>query len=235
MLTTNKVLEIFQELDLYLDELTEENYQDRLIDPLMDAVDRELLPEFEIFTGASKVVLSFMDTDFVIKIPFNGTVDSVYDEETDDYCYSEFVPFCGAGEYYEDNAWDYCNLEVERFQAALDEEVDECFVETIYIGSVNHYPIYAQELVEMYDYSEHDFENSNKADELEKTSSLCKSNKVQCFHTNWLTDARKYYGEDFLIKLLKFIDNYCISDLHSGNLGYICGRPMIVDYASFEG
>ena len=175
--------------------------------------------------------MHFEGTDFVIKIPFNGTEEPCY-EDDDEY---NFVPFDGAGEYYKDNCWDYCNLEVERFQAALDEEVDKCFVETIYIGSVNNYPIYAQELVEMYDYSEHDFENSNKADELEKTSSLCKSNKVQCFHTNWLTDARKYYGEDFLIKLLKFIDNYCISDLHSGNLGYICGRPIIVDYASFEG
>lgn len=231
MLTTDDILKVFQELNLYLDELTEENYEYKLINPLMDAVDKELLPDFECFTGASKVVLHFEGTDFVIKIPFNGTEELCY-EDDDEYM---FVPFDGAGEYYEDNCWDYCNLEVERFQAALDEEVDKCFVETIYIGSVNNYPIYAQELVEMYDYSEHNFKNSNKADELEKTSSLCKSNKVQCFHTNWLTDARKYYGEDFLIKLLKFIDNYYISDLHSGNLGYICGRPIIVDYASFEG
>ena len=61
MLTTNKVLKIFQELDLFLDELTEENYQYRLIDPLMEAIDRELLPSFEVFTGASKVVISFVD------------------------------------------------------------------------------------------------------------------------------------------------------------------------------
>ena len=229
MITTTEILKIFNELDLFLDELTSDNYGDKLIEPLMEAVDIELLPEFEVFTGASKVVLSFMDTDFVIKIPFNGTLDAVYDDDTDDFCDYNFVPFYGR-----DGDWDYCNTEVERFQAALDEKVDECFIETVYIGSVNNYPIYVQELVDMYDSREFTYETSNKADDLEKTSSLCKSNHFNCFHTNWLTDARKYYGEEFLIKLLKFVKDYDIRDLHGGNLGYSCGRPVIVDYASYD-
>ena len=235
MLTTDDILKVFQELNLCLDELTEKNYEYKLIDELYEAVDREILPIFECFTGASKVVLHFEGTDFVIKIPFNGTEEACYEDDGEFYDEYEFVPFSGAGEYWDDNCWDYCSIEVERFQAALDEKVDECFLETKYVGSVNNYPIYAQKFAEIYCYGDRDYEHSNKADDLNKTSSICSSHHVKCFHTNWLTDVRKYYGEEFLLKLLCFIKDYEIRDLHSENFGYINGRPIIIDYASFDG
>ena len=93
MLTTDNILKVFQELNLYLDELTEENYEYKLINPLMDAVDKELLPDFECFTGASKVVLHFEGTDFVIKIPFNGTEEPCYEDDDEFYDEYMFVPF----------------------------------------------------------------------------------------------------------------------------------------------
>ena len=235
MLTTSNVLEVFQELDLYLDELTERNYEYKLMDELYEAVDREMLPNFECFTGASKVVLHFEETDFVIKVPFNGTEEPCCEDDGEFYDEYEFIPFSGTGGYWDDNRWDYCNVEVKRFQAALDEKVNECFLETKYIGSVNNYPIYAQKFAEIYCYGDRDYEHSNKADDLNKTSSICSSHHVECFHTNWLTDVRKYYGEEFLLKLLCFIKNYRIRDLHSENFGYIDGRPIIIDYAGFEG
>ena len=40
MLTTDDILKVFQELNLYLDELTEKNYEYKLIDELYEAVDR---------------------------------------------------------------------------------------------------------------------------------------------------------------------------------------------------
>ena len=49
-----------------------------------------------------------------------------------------------------------------------------------------------------------------------------------------MRDAINWYGENEIEKLLKFINDEKINDLHSGNLGYLNDRPVIVDYAGYN-
>lgn len=48
----------------------------------------------------------------------------------------------------------------------------------------------------------------------------------------WVQSVVDHYGSVMLYRLANFIKEYCISDLHSGNIGYIDGRPVIIDWLS---
>ena len=43
------------------------------------------------------------------------------------------------------------------------------------------------------------------------------------------------YGELAFDKLYDFLSDNNIQDLHSENIGYICERPVLVDFSGFEG
>lgn len=226
----SEIIKVFKELDdLDFIELTSENYNENILYTLDKAVEDNLLPKYEYFEGASKLVLHFCDTDYVIKIPFSGSLQYTYEDEDDEEGDYNFIEFCGA----EGEGWDYCNSEVIRFQWAKNEKVEKCFLETEYICSIDGYPIYIQQLATPYTSLECD-NTEFREDELKKTSKICETNYLKCFNVDWLTDVREYYGEAFLIKLLNFVKNYGISDLHNGNLGYIDNRPVIIDYAGYE-
>jgi hypothetical protein len=48
-----------------------------------------------------------------------------------------------------------------------------------------------------------------------------------------LTDFLDYFNERDLLKLSQHLSNNDIGDLHGGNLGYIEGQPIIVDYSGY--
>lgn len=49
---------------------------------------------------------------------------------------------------------------------------------------------------------------------------------------NWVAKAAFCYGNSALADLAKFVKDFQIKDLHSGNLGYIDGLPVIIDWFS---
>lgn len=55
--------------------------------------------------------------------------------------------------------------------------------------------------------------------------------KSKVDNKSWLETVAKFYGEDYLQRLVLFtLDNY-ISDLHDGNIGYYKnGKPVIIDF-----
>ena len=71
-------------------------------------------------------------------------------------------------------------------------------------------------------------------EDLEKVRSLCSSNNYDCFNTIWLSDVFNFFGEQLFYKLMNFIADCDIRDLHNGNIGYIGMRPVLVDYSSFN-
>lgn len=165
-------------------------------------------------SGATKGVLIFRELGFVIKIPFIG--------DDEDYFY-------GSG--YSDG-WNYCQTEEKKFEFAKECGLDRCFLETKFIGHVNNHPIYIQDYIEEIGGGSHYSNYTDK--ERTEMEDKCEGSGYNCFNPNWLLDAFKYYGEDTFYKLLRFIDDYDIDDLHGANLGYKGSQPLIIDYASFN-
>ena len=204
-------------------------------DTSYEYVDRYLLKQdpklaFYSATGASKYVITLPDVNWVLKIPFYGTMLEEYNEETDEYewVYSEF-----------DNAvmgedWtgsDYCSAEVYYWQQAAQYGLAKCFAKTEYIGTIRNTPIYRQEKAMIYDEIYH---HEYEEDFLEYIADLCSSVDGYCFSRTWLADFYIYYGEEKLFTLMRFLQTYHINDLHSGNYGYIKGRPVLTDYSDFQ-
>lgn len=171
---------------------------------------------FTYDTGATKGVLIFKELGFVIKIPFTHTCD--------------IEEFLGA----EDSGpgWNYCEVEEIKYQKAKMFGVEDCFAETILIGKIGEYPIYAQELATVF--TQDGSPSPKKSEEeYEKIEDMCE--KIgECFNRIWLSDIFDFFGERVFYKFLNFIYEFNISDLHDGNIGYIGMRPVLIDYSSFN-
>ena len=182
---------------------------------------------FDYATGATKGVLIFEQLGFVIKIPFcRNSEDCEYNSTYGEYecCY-----FTGADT---DNGWDYCEAEANKYERAEEEGLAQCFAKTKKIGNIDGYPIYMQELADIY--KSIDYQSSHTEEDSRQVSSICNSNNFYMFNIEWLSDAFHYYGEKMFHKLLEFIRTVGINDLHDGNIGYIGNRPVLVDYSSFD-
>lgn len=182
---------------------------------------------FDYATGATKGVLIFEQLGFVIKIPFcRNSEDCEYNSAYGEYecCY-----FTGADT---DNGWDYCEAEANKYERAEEEGLAQCFAKTKKIGDIDGYPIYMQELADIY--KSIDYQSSHTEEDSRQVSSICNSNNFYMFNIEWLSDAFHYYGEKMFHKLLEFIRTVGINDLHDGNIGYIGNRPVLVDYSSFD-
>lgn len=188
-----------------------------------------------IDSGISKAVIIAKGIDKVIKIPFNSMFSECdYDDaatyctelpNTDDFIYDFFCATLSSGE-----GWDYCALETEIYDLARQNELDLYFAEVSeWIDPTLRYPIYIQPRCKML---EEDDRFSDQ--ELEKVSTYCHSKDINCFNPYWILDFISFYGETEFERLSNFLKENNITDLHGGNLGYLDGCPVIVDYASFR-
>lgn len=135
--------------------------------------------------------------------------------------------------------WDYCLAEVKRYEKAKELGIEKSFLKTFYVGDINGYPVYAQEKVDF---------SSNNADSI---VDRCKHKKVKRYikkiggaleewillrnpvEDDWGIETFKYYGFQYCKKLFSFIDDENINDLHSSNIGYLKGHPVLMDYAGW--
>jgi hypothetical protein len=183
---------------------------------------------YEFFSGATKMVLLFKELDRVIKIPFNGDWYSEWDddkdEEEDQFCFYE----CAS----EECSWDYCNLEVNIWEAANKIGLGECFAKTERIGFINGYPVYAQEKCMTWSY--HKTSRQYSKEKIQEVKDYFKSDShYYCFNEYWLSDFLDYYGQEMFDKFCEFIDDRGINDLHNGNIGYAGDRPVLIDFSGF--
>lgn len=212
-MTELEILDILKDCDL--DQLTAETCEKQFIYNLPDLND--------YFIGATKVVLDFPHTDFVIKIPFSGFY--LFDP-------NEYVPFQRA----EDNANndDYCAAEVLRYSEAKREGLEFLFAETALLGYVNGHPIYKQNKCTCFcDLNYTSKQDSISKDLVNTALSVCDTDERNCFNPYWLAEVLQSYGFKILTRLLDFLRDMDINDLHDGNIGYFNGQPVLIDYASF--
>lgn len=183
--------------------------------------------------GASKMALIPDDSTYVLKIPFNGSWSWIEDEDEDNEI-EVFDIFEGA-ENNEDY-WNYCEVELNRYNLAVEEEVSEFFATTKFFGYTkgkNSFPVYIQEKINPFKYTEgKTYSREEIRNTYNKFSSL---GLYYDFDTVWVLDAIKYYGFEKVIKLFMFIEKNDIADLHIGNYGYaLDGRPVILDFSNFN-
>ena len=194
-------------------------------------------------SGASKFVIlldDIEDFDLVVKIPFAGRNQEIWNREkkcyeNQDFCYFE----CAADGK---DGWDYCAAEYNIYKAAEAEGLNACFAAVDVLKTKLKYPVYMQEkAVSFSDYyydeeSEHYSEDESKYtdEQLDSTREKCRENKINSFNTLWLTDFIQYYGADMFVKFSQFIRAKNINDLHGGNIGYIGNRPVLIDYSGWD-
>ena len=201
---------------------------------IIDRVDTNVYYSDKYDTGATKLVLfpkAELNLDIVVKIPFTHSEDKEWGpDEDDNWKPGEYYPLCGA--FYGDG-WDYCKAETLYYEHAVEEGIEFAFLKTELIGySDDFHPIYIQKKAEMLESRE----ESHKKDwtECQLASNFCTSNHLDCFSDYWVADFLNCYGEEAYKKLHDFLADFHIWDMHSGNLGYYNGKPVIVDYGGYH-
>ncbi len=212
----DELLNIFANCDFEGD-IHSNNFKEKIIDHLP----QDFICDYD--NGVSKVCIIPVQTNFVIKIPFNSSKDNYFYEEE-----SEF--FCNANSCF-GHEWDYCFTELLLYNLAKKEKIDKAFCKTRLLGCVNNYPIYIQEkastvrsLIKKVD---------NISSIKKKGIKYCQEKKFSCFDSSWIGDAIQYYGEKRANKIMSFIDKHQIGDLYEDNIGYIGNRPVLIDFSDY--
>lgn len=214
-----EVLNLFK--NCIFEDLCEDAYDEQILANLPENLD------YIYESGATKVVFIIENLDYVVKIPFHGRIEYGYGEDEEDI----FEEFSGAVAVEGSNCWDYCKEEVFYYQKAKEKNIEKFFLETSILGYSNdNYPIYMQPKARIFNYSK----SKSLSEEEQIITNRLKSKCDTWFSARWIRDAINWYGENEVEKLLNFINDEKINDLHSGNLGYLNDRPVIVDYAGYN-
>lgn len=189
-----------------------------------------------VTNGITKAVIIIPNSEYVVKIPFNGYFDctSEYNEETKEYEEGEryFTHFENANDLGEDYAecWDYCENERIKYNNAVDAGFGEFFPETRYYREKDGFPVYLQEKCKTYSF--HSCTPSEEATEKSRSNK-----KLRCqADSRWVAAAVDYYGEERVEKFITYLnENNLGYDLHDGNLGFgKKGNPIILDFSGYR-
>ena len=186
---------------------------------------------FILASGVSKVAIIPKEKNYVIKIPYYGK----YRKSNGIKCfYPYFSSISKSG--------DYCKSEEIIYNKAKANGLDTFFAEIEQIGKIKSIPIYVQRKAVIFEdvyYPEDDEEENLNEREVSifKTITTKYSDLVEDEYLpiSWMKDFIFSYGELAFDKLYNFLSDNNIQDLHSENIGYICERPVLVDFSGFEG
>ena len=216
------------------------NLEDESYEWIFDWLETNITPyldeEYEICHGVSKVVLVPADGDYVIKIPFNGTYESCYDDNGDfeDEIWNEFY------NAPEECGWDYCATEVEVYEKAKEYNVECFFVKTeLLCTSKNFHPIYIQEKAKT--------RNSVARDELMKPSEKSLKEYKEKYKKDfgsmgvlrdeeWIALCLDKYNIDIVERFVNFLnDNAFVNwDMHGENYGFrLDMTPCLIDFSDW--
>lgn len=181
-----------------------------------------------VMNGMTKVCIAFYDMpQYVIKVPIRSNhefdvdgydyqgafveLGAISDDENVDVCWPES----------HDEPWNYCAAETVYTRLAETAGVGDCVLGTYYLMDVNAIPIYvslaAEAELDVDDcgskwYSDMEYNNSKG-----KTAEVLKERWCELGE-----DIGTYfvlsYGVDKFRKLVKFIADYQVTDLHDGNI-----------------
>lgn len=169
----------------------------------------EKIDGLNVAYGETKAVLIYRDWDFVIKIPRYCRYDT-----------------------------DYCELEVNKYQSAKDFGVEKILLETRYFATAGTIDLYIQP---RFSCSHADFNGYNKLNKklhhLQKRPIVRRINETMYDYTDetWIARALQLYGKKFFLQFEKWTNQERVGDLHNNNIGWLKGRPIILDYSGYYG
>lgn len=217
--------------------LTELNWED-VIERNMKGV------PYKTASGVSKCVFMFRDfPNLVVKIPFSGYGTDIEEDLDNEEPYEDYSNAAwGCGDHALLRDWDYCEAEATVYNDALRAGVADFFAETAYIGAIDNHPIYIQEIATIYsdvccDYAGKYTKEERKAYRSKVVSagnSTITHNDCWIVNQTWFSELIEEYGAVAASKLIAFLIDEGVDDLHIDNLGFIDGKPVIVDYSSFN-
>lgn len=260
ILTEKYILECLEKYCDLDEDLCDKSFYSKVVAPLEK--EQPFKSNWEYAHGVSKGVLIFDDLDYVIKIPFYGEYcpsEDYYEKQkeyrkvdTDGFSYIEdsfWEDIDGDMQYYQVDSfggaviykcsadfsgWDYCRVEEVQYQLAETAGIERFFAKTVCIGCINNWPIYKQERAVIFDDSDFSVKEKKTDEDYNKVQSL--ERQLDYYISDeWVIDFIEYWGEESYCKLIAFLTNWQISDLHSQNIGYVNGAPCLIDYSSFEG
>lgn len=182
--------------------------------------------------GASKLVIIEKDKDYVFKVGFEGYWDSEVDidEEGNETwnSYDRYFDYCS----------DYCELEynlyndaktffpgAERFLAAVD-VVTPYTTRGIYIQERARFNIKKDTTI-----------SDNEIGEKIRSNSQTHGDAIGKLPDNWLESAIAYtiknHCEEDFENFLNWLEENKINDIHSGNVGMIGDRPVLIDFSGY--
>ena len=199
--------------------------------------------DYTVDSGASKVVLVFTNSDYVVKIPFKGELCECDNYDCENSCNRDrSCSRCSRGSVVEscneftgarigesEYSWDYCAAEQFFYEKAVVAGVEEFFIKTIFIGEFDGHPIYLQEKVEVYGYN-----SQTKSSEQSKEIFIERFYHSEIQNEDFGGLLVEYYGEDRVNQLVEFLSGVGISDLHSSNVGIRANRPVLFDYSGYD-
>lgn len=158
-----------------------------------------------VASGASRGVLIFDDFDWVIKFNFL--------EETD-------------------YRWDFCEVEVDIYNAALDDKMEEFFAKAWKGGLFHGRVFYLMEKADTdIDYINNDFNSGTYDSDPDYRGASGLEREDEETITNFFGN---YYNKDTILKLLDYCYDNGVNDIYDGNVGYMNGKPVFIDYAGFR-
>lgn len=174
----------------------------------------EELDDIMIYCGMTKMAIVVEDFDYVIKIPF---VIETHLGTDADYCEIEYENYKLAKEYGLARHFAACERLPAYHFYSVDYDGDSVVIDI---------PLYIMEFAEV--------------DE-ECTESLC-SDCYICDSDDFSDDQKdaarifsNYYTDDEVEDLVAFMADNAITDIHCGNIGYINGVPVLIDYSGYMG
>lgn len=160
----------------------------------------------DVRTGATKCVIVLPDNDWVLKIPFTD-------------CCTE-----------------HCELEAKNYHIAVKEGYSHYMAECSYLMDYKFFPCYIMRKAEVgFDLLQDDmftrlYEQSNDYEYATENSAF------NCSGDEYVEDLfRLHYGNEAVDDLYEFLDDNEIGDLHTGNVGYVDGRLVFIDYSGYMG
>ena len=156
--------------------------------------------------GATKLVIISSEADnWVFKIPFND---------------------------YKSN---YCQLEADIYEMAVKENIGEFFAPCYFLENYDDVRIYVMERAEMaygrlysdlYERLSSEGRSDEEAEEILEEVEDCNE------YVEWLFPY--YTNYEKFDALINFLESAHVNDLHSGNIGYINDRVVLIDYSGFH-
>lgn len=128
---------------------------------------------------------------------------------------------------------DFCKLEYEVCQKAVEQGLSEMFAKCEIFGEVEGITLYKQEKVDEID-SRHSKDKFVPHEERDRAYKLLDKVDWSISATCWVVNVIKYYGEEKAEQLVRFLKENEVTDLHADNVGYIGERPVLLDYSGYH-